>query len=202
MAKKSDVATTDRLTLDHFPEFDRSRARLDMLKAETVSLQAALLAAGGPAQKLGLTSLEAAARSMLDAADPDRLVNLNDLPQEQPSAREIEAQLRVAEKACELAQREHEAQWKAASVKIVGARRDEHVALVGRIAECLDSLVKAIADEQRWFVALRDEGVDAQPGAAGLASYVTSETRETFRLLRSFKFGPWRDRLRQAGYLR
>ncbi len=192
-AKRSGKDTPKRLTLADCPAYTKARDRYEFLRTQQAAAQAELVGRVD-------SSIDETARKLL-ALDPDAPIGLDNLPaDEAETTREVEARLRVLDRAVELAQREHERQWKLASAAVIEGRRGEHVAIVHEIAEHLEALIDATRREQAWIDSLRSEGVYFAAGLGGTCNPRAKEFTPLFRALQRTDGQAFKRRLKTHGY--
>lgn len=200
-AKRSGKDTPKRLTLADCPAYTKARDRYEFLRTQQAAAQAELVGRVDRQQQASfISSIDETARKLL-ALDPDAPIGLDNLPaDEAETTREVEARLRVLDRAVELAQREHELQWKLASAAVIEVRRGEHVAIVHEIAEHLEALIDATRREQAWIDSLRSEGVYFTAGLGGTCNPRAKEFTPLFQALQRTDGQAFKRRLKTHGY--
>lgn len=183
-----------RLTLADCPAYVQAKSRCEFLRTQQAAAQVELMGrVDRQRQTNSMSAVDEAAHKLL-TIDPDAPVE----PVE--TTREIEAKLRVLDRAVELAQHKHELQWKLASAAVIEARRGEHVAIVREIAEHLEALIDATRREQAWIDNLRKEGLYFTAGLGNTFNPRAKEFAPLFQALQRTGAQAFKQRLKARGY--
>lgn len=197
MATKQAKTSKARTLADH-PAYVASKERLENLRSQHSIVNSKLVEAVNNHRRAerSVSQLEGRARAVLRGEDPDDTAKVA-----QGSFRELDRDAQVLSRAVELASREHEREWTAASHSVISDRISEHKELVKAIAEHLEGLANALASEQKWVDSLRSEGVKFTSGAGGTVSPISRDTAALFGLLRKMRVEKYRQRLVQHKYI-
>ena len=192
--KKSGKDTPKRLTLADCPAYTKARDRYEFLRTQQAAAQVELMGrVDRQRQSNSMSAVDEAAHKLLT-------IDLDAPVEPVETTREIEAKLRVLDRAVELAQHKYELQWKLASAAVIEARRGEHVAIVREIAERLEALIDATCREQAWIDSLRSEGLYFTAGLGNTINPRANEFAPLFQALQRTDAQAFKRRLKAHGY--
>lgn len=197
MAKKATAESGVR-RLEDSQEYVEAKSRLEAVSARKLALDAKLLEMmdEGRQKEVARTALDRAAQAVLEGRNIDQAALIDE-----NSFRETERELRAVERAVQIASQAYEAVWKRASGEVIASRRQEHVEIVRGLAEHLEGLVDAVAQETAWIDSLRDSGLHFVGGSGGTCNPQSAESQTLFAAIRRLNLRAYLRRLKEHGYL-